>query len=134
MTHRWGVLVLLVFATACGSDDKSPAGWKSKRFDPAASETIDITCPTKPVDPSRVRVMVVDNGFDARHPIFKGKIAGCFRLTCPEDSASFRYVPGETDDAAAARMIGYLSTPSPDCGRDSGVRLTVASEIEHFDS
>jgi hypothetical protein len=76
--------------------------------------------------------MVVDEGFDPRHPIFANKIAGCYRLRCPD--APDEGAPKEfaSDDDAAAQYLEELSTPSPECELQPGMRLRVDSYLEHF--
>ena len=94
--------------------------------------TVPITCPVKPPDPSRTRVMVVDTGFDLRHPIFKDKIAGCYEIECPA-SPSFDTSIVETDDERAARYVAYLAEPGPACTLKEGLSVEVDSYLEEFD-
>jgi hypothetical protein len=127
----------LVFAfAACGSPDPAPGAGQPPRPSSSGShgsyEVIKATCPQKPIDPSRPRVMVVDHGFDVRHPIFKDKIAGCYTVRCPEPP-DFKTMPGETEDAAAARMAAMFATPAPSCTVEDGVSVDVDSYLEHFD-
>lgn len=96
-------------------------------------DLVTVRCPVKPPDPNRVRVMVVDHGFDVRHPIFSGKIAGCYQLSCADDASDFVPLPGEPDDDAAARLVKMLSTPGPECEVKEGMSLRIDAHLEHFD-
>jgi subtilisin family serine protease len=75
--------------------------------------------------------MVVDQGFDVRHPAFAGKIAGCYDIRCPS-GASFEVRPGESDDDTAARYADHLRTPGPECTVSEGVTLEVDEYLERF--
>jgi subtilisin family serine protease len=89
-------------------------------------------CPVKPIDARRPRVMVVDDGFDVRHPAFAGKMAGCYQVECPS-VPDFELLPGEPEDAAAARYAAYLATPSPECSVTEGFTLNIDAYLERFE-
>ncbi|MET0592642.1 MAG: hypothetical protein ABW133_08085, partial [Polyangiaceae bacterium] len=109
-------------ATACGNPDPPPIVFETPKPRDIPQSTgsmhrtvkVPIHCPEKPPDPSRTRVMVVDAGFDLRHPVFDGKIAGCYQIECP-DSPSFSFKLSESEEANAARLIEYLGKPAPSC-------------------
>ena len=141
-SRRGGFLfALTLLVAACGEADPYPytapvpqpppkfgersGGTKKKRV------PIHMTCPTKPPDPNRTRVMVVDKGFDVRHPALAGKIAGCYDIRCPSRPA-FEARPGESDDDAAARLAEQLRTPAPECTVSEGVTVEVDEYLERF--
>jgi hypothetical protein len=132
------MLALVGLAPACGLPDPDPIVFPPPPPGPRTTGAIGrkvavpITCPLKPPDPSRTRVMVVDRGFDLRHPIFAGKIAGCYEIECPP-AAPFDATIAETDDERAARYIAYLRDPGPDCTLKEGLVLEVDSYLEEFD-
>jgi hypothetical protein len=126
--------VLALGATACSSPDP---GWvrppgPSSTGQRGGKVSISMSCPAKPADPSRTRVMVVDDGFDLRHPAFSGKLAGCYQIECPEEP-SFSWKPGESDDDAATRMVELLRTPGPTCTLKESFTLEVDDYLEEFD-
>jgi hypothetical protein len=127
---RAAAAVLLLSVSACGEDDDDgPVSTGTLGM----AEIVDIPCPELPPDPSRVRVMVVDEGFDPRHPIFANKIAGCYRLNCPDTPDEGGPREFASDDDAAAQYLEDLSTPSPECDLQPGIRLRVDSYLEHFE-
>ncbi|HMJ55231.1 MAG TPA: S8 family serine peptidase [Polyangiaceae bacterium] len=125
---------------ACGNPDPGPIVFPPPpppvpprpSDTPGRKVTVPVTCPTKPVDSSRTRVMVVDSGFDPRHPIFEGKIAGCYRIDCPT-FPSFSYPRGESDDDTAARLVAYLQEPEPACTLTEGFDIEVDPYLEYMD-
>jgi len=133
------LFALTVSAVACGEPDPTPSPPPERR--PSFGERgtgvknrqvpLHLTCPTKPPDPNRTRVMVVDKGFDVRHPAFAGKIAGCYDIRCPA-GPSFEPRAGESDDDAAARFAEHLRSPSPACTVSEGVTLEVEDYLERF--
>ena len=129
--------VFLVTVAGCSSADvdagplpREPGPSSAGR--PGTPVVVPMSCPVKPPDPSRVRVMVVDDGFDVRHPAFAGKIAGCYHIECPEEPG-FAPKAGESEDDAARRMIELLGSPSATCAMSEGFTLNVDAYLERFD-
>jgi hypothetical protein len=138
--RRAAFLCALTLAVVdCGDPDSAPLPTPEPRpnFGERGRGTkngripIHMTCPTKPPDPSRTRVMVVDQGFDVRHPALTEKIAGCYDIRCPA-GPSFDPRSGESDDDAAARFAAYLRSPGPACTVSEGVTLEVNDYLERF--
>jgi hypothetical protein len=137
---RIATLVLGAVVSACGSSDPErviaqppPAPAVPRATGALGFKTkVPIRCAEKAPDPSRTRVMVVDTGFDLRHPIFAGKVAGCYTLECP-DTPSFVFRPGESDDDTAARFIAFLAAPEPSCSLREGMDLEIDEFVEGMD-
>ncbi len=133
------LFALTVSAVACGEPDPESVPLPERRpsFGERGTGTknrhvpIHLTCPTKPPDPSRTRVMVVDQGFDVRHPALAGKIAGCYELRCPS-GPSFEPQAGESDEDAATRFAEHLRSAGPACSVSEGVTLEVEDYLERF--
>ena len=142
LRRAWFAFALVLFPIACGLPDVDPIPSPPERrpqFGERSHGTkkkqvpIHMTCPIKPPDPSRTRVMVVDQGFDVRHPALAGKVAGCYDVRCPS-GPSFEPRSGESDEDAAARLAEHLRQPGPECTVSEGLTLEVDDYLESFNA
>jgi Subtilase family len=126
---------LTLIAIGCGTPDptmppREPGPHSTGTMGTTVS--VPMSCPVKPPDPGRPRVMVIDDGFDVRHPAFAGKIAGCYQIECP-DETPFSARVGESEDDTAARLVEHLRTLPPECALREGFTLNVDAYLERFD-
>jgi len=83
-----------------------------------------------PFDP-RVTVMVIDDGFDVSLPVFEGKVAATYTVTCPREQGSSDLAAAMTpvqDDAAAteftsrkAALLAQLAESDDGCRLVAGL-------------
>lgn len=93
------------------------------------AETIDFACDDRQPAPERPTVMIIDTGFDLNHPVFDGKIAGCYHLTCSDTDP---LPPASTEDELAAQLVSTWSAGDERCHLEEGSSLTVESYLLNF--
>jgi len=131
MNARALAIAVALVAQGCGSD-ASPLSGSISGGTMGEELVLELECPELPPNPDRPRVLVIDDGLDPRHPVFQGKLAGCYRLSCPEPEPEPESGRAESDDVEAARFIDGLGAAPAECEIDTGVTLRIDAYLERF--
>lgn len=104
-------------------------GCSSKEEEPKEPESVLVPfdCPDLPPDPTKHTVLVFDRGFDLSLPVFQGKIAGCYTVTCSGGS------PGEeakTYDDLRRITIDEAKRQDTSCTLKKGIALRKSKSFE----
>jgi Subtilase family len=73
-------------------------------------------------------VMIVDDGFDASHPVFKDQVVATYRLVC--DSPKEAESGASSDEEKAAEAIRLLKNPRSSCDIKEGIKFSTASDYK----
>lgn len=104
MKQMIALIFLSVFFTGCGSSKSN-----SERSGEAPYENADVVA-----NPNRHNVLVIDDGFDLNHPVFRNKVVARYRLRCSESTGPVIEAQDNYESQKRA-LISYLSYEESDC-------------------
>ncbi|MGE0173316.1 MAG: S8 family serine peptidase [Oligoflexales bacterium] len=79
-------------------------------------------------------VMVIDDGFDVNHPVFKGKIAAAYTITCDESSDGFQDPEPTTYEELRLQVLESLKKRDDSCHLEKNVTVETNPDLPKVQS
>ncbi len=91
---------------------------------------VPFTCPDLAADGKHQVVAIIDRGFDLSLPVFQGKIAGCYTVTCADAPAQTRASDPPTFEHDKATALAELPVKDTRCHLVPGITLRKSARLD----